>query len=93
MLNRSATTQLDMFAEDEPSVDRPAPAVVHPDPDRIRGRLARILGEARAARTMPWDDNQRRLYEKVVPQMTGVLPEPEASQLRQEFERELKRLS
>jgi len=84
--------QLDMFAEQEAELFPAAPAVVHPDPARIRRRLARILGEARAAQSMPWDENQRRLYEKVVPQMCLALPEPEAAQLRLEFERELERL-
>jgi hypothetical protein len=82
-----------MFGPDEPELFSGAPAVVHPDPDRIRSRLARILGEARAARSMPWDENQRRLYEKVVPQMSLALPEPEAAQFRMEFARELARLS
>lgn len=88
-----ARAQLDMFAEEETELFPAAPAVVHPDPDRIRRRLARILGEARAAESMPWDGNQRRLYEKVVPQMSRALPEPEGLQVRQEFERELARLS
>lgn len=85
--------QLDMFAEDEAELFPAAPAIAYPDPERIRGRLARILGEARAADTMPWDSNQRRLYEQVVPQMCLVLPEHEGVQLRLEFERELARLS
>jgi hypothetical protein len=81
-----------MFAEDDAELFPASPAVVYPDPDRIRRRLARILGEARAAQSMPWDSNQRRLYEKVVPQMSLALPEPEGAQIRLEFERELERL-
>jgi hypothetical protein len=50
------------------------------------------LDEARAAETMPWDSNRRRLYEKIVPQMVLALPEDEAAQLRMEFEAELARL-
>lgn len=88
-----ARVQLDMFAEDEAELFPAAPAVVHPDPDRIRRRLARILGEARAAESMPWDSNQRRLYEKVVPQMSLALPDEEAAQIRLDFARELERLS
>jgi hypothetical protein len=85
--------QLDMFAEEATPLFAGAPAVVHPDPDRIRRRLARILDEARAAESMPWDNNQRRLYEQVVPQMSLALPEAEGDRLRMEFERELARLS
>lgn len=85
--------QLDMFAADEAVLFRSAPAVVHPDPERIRRRLARILGEARTAQSMPWDDNQRRLYEQVVPQMSLALPQAEGDRFRLEFERELARLS
>ncbi|MEP7241792.1 MAG: hypothetical protein ABI697_12975, partial [Devosia sp.] len=77
-----AKAQLDMFAEGEAELFPGAPVSVGPDPDRIRRRLARIMGEARAASVMPWDDNQRRLYEQVVPQMSLVLPEPEGAQVR-----------
>ena len=84
--------QLDMFAEQEAELLPAAPAVFHPDPDRIRRRLARILDEARAAETMPWDDNQLRLYEKVVPQMSLALPEAEAAQFKLAFEAEVRRL-
>lgn len=84
--------QLDMFA-DEADLLPSAPVVFRPDADRVRRRLARILTEARAAATMPWDDNQLRLYEKVVPQMSLALPEAEAAQFRLEFEAEVARLS
>ena len=85
--------QLDMFGTEAAELFPAAPAIVHPDPERIRRRLARILAEARAAQTMPWDGNQRRLYEQVVPQMTRALPEDEGTRLRLEFERELVRLA
>jgi hypothetical protein len=84
--------QLDMFGENQPELFLAAPAVVHPDPERIRLRLGRILGEARAAAAMPWDDNRRRLYEELVPQMSGSLPAAEAAQIVAEFGRELIRL-
>ena len=83
--------QLDMFAEEADRLPG-GPAAFRPDPDRIQRRLARILGEARAAEAMPWDLNQRRLYEQVVPQMCLALPEAEAARFRLEFERELERL-
>jgi hypothetical protein len=84
--------QLDIFGADEAELFPGSPPVVHPDPNRIRKRLARILGEARAADVMPWDLNRRRLYEKIVPQMSLALPEPEAAQFVLEFEREMERL-
>ena len=87
-----AKAQLEMFEAEQAELFPAAPAVAYPDPERIRRRLARILGEARAAETMPWDLNQRRLYEKVVPQMCLSLPEDEAAQLRLAFEAEIKRL-
>jgi hypothetical protein len=92
-VNGLARAQLDMFGVDEPELAPPSPAVVHPDPDRIRLRLTRILTEARAADAMPWDINRRRLYEKIVPQMSLALPEPEAAQFVLAFERELRRLT
>lgn len=76
----------------EPDLSSGAPAVVHPDPDRIRGRLARILAEARAAESMPWDANQQRLYEMIVPRMSRALSEDEAARIVAEFEREMARL-
>lgn len=87
-----AHAQLDMFGVDEPELYPAAPAIVHPDPERIRLRLARILGEARGAEAMPWDENRRRLYLKIVPQMSLALPEPEAARFVMEFEREMARL-
>jgi hypothetical protein len=84
--------QLDMFAAEEAELFPTAPVVFRPDPDRVRRRLARILNEARAAETMPWDEAQLRLYEKVVPQMSLALSEEEAAQFRLEFEAELERL-
>lgn len=84
--------QLEMFPDVENELFPAEPVVFHPDPERIRRRLANILREARAAESMPWDGNTRRLYEKIVPQMALALPEPEAAQLRMEFENELKRL-
>jgi hypothetical protein len=69
----------------------PAPAY-RPDPDKVRSRLYRILSEARAAQTLPWDSTRVSLYRTIFPQMTLWLPEDEAVQLRLEFEAELTRL-
>jgi hypothetical protein len=78
-------SQPDLFgAETAPSY--------RPDPDKVRSRLRRILAEARAARTLPWDPTRVSLYRTIFPQMTLWLPEQEAAQLRFEFESEMMRL-
>lgn len=87
-----AKAQLDFFASDAPELKPAAPAVVYPDADRIRGRLARILEEARSADAMPWDGNQQRLYEMIVPRMCLSLPVDEAATVVAAFEREMARL-
>jgi hypothetical protein len=58
----------------------------------VRARLHRILDEARAARTMPWDWGRASLYRTIFPQLTLWLPEEEGAQLRFAFEAELERL-
>ncbi|MGE3968679.1 MAG: hypothetical protein AB7F08_10610 [Dongiaceae bacterium] len=63
-----------------------------PDLGKVRARLQKILGEARAARTAPWDAGRLSLYRTIFPQMTLWLPEEEAARLRGEFEAELARL-
>jgi hypothetical protein len=80
-----AETQPDLFGAE------PAPAY-RPDPDKVRARLYKILAEARAAQTLPWEPTRVSLYRTVVPQMTSWLAEEEAAQLRFEFETELARL-
>ncbi len=89
-----ARQQLDLFAPKQPELfDEDAPAPVYrADPDEVRADVLRILAEARAARTMPWDYEKTRLYRTIVPQMVRWLPEEEARQLRLDFETELKRL-
>jgi hypothetical protein len=65
--------QIDLFGDEarpEPfGEDTPAP-VYRPDPDKVRARLHKILAEARAARTLPWDEESARLYRAIFPQMT-----------------------
>jgi hypothetical protein len=79
--------QPDMFADHRPD------QVSHKaSPDRVRLKLQRILAEARAAETMPWDETRLRYLRTVVPQMVNWLPEDEAAQLRFELEEEVKRL-
>jgi hypothetical protein len=77
--------QTDLFgAEDVPAY--------RPDPERVRARLHKILAEARAAQTLPWEPTRVSLYRTIFPQMTQWLPEDEGTQLRFEFETEIARL-
>jgi hypothetical protein len=73
-----------LFGEDTPDY--------RPDPEKVRARLHRILAEARAAQTFPWEPTRLSLYRTIFPQMSLWLPEEESAQLRFEFETEIKRL-
>jgi hypothetical protein len=63
-----------------------------PDTDKVRARLHKILAEARAAQTSPWESTRVSLYRTIFPRMTLWLPEDKAAQLRFEFETEMARL-
>jgi hypothetical protein len=63
-----------------------------PNPDKVRARLHRILAEAKAASTVPWDPSRVSLYRSIFPQMTLFLPEAEGAQLRFAFDAEMLRL-
>jgi hypothetical protein len=80
-----AESQSDLFGAE-------ATPAYHPDPDKVRVRLHKILAEARAAQMSPWEPTRVSLYRTIFPQMTLWLPEDEAAQLRFEFETELARL-
>ena len=69
-----------------------APPAYRPDPDKVRARLYKILGEMRSAQSMPWGWGRASLYRPIFPQMTQWLPEDEGAQLRFQFEEELARL-
>ena len=87
--------QPDLFLSDpQPELleDRPE-HVYRADPDEVRRDLLRLLAQARAAQTMPWEPRKVRLYRTIFPQMAAWLPEAEAAQLRLEFEAELERLA
>ena len=85
----------DMFSEDGQSdlfgAKENAPTY-RPDPDKVRSRLHKILAEARAAQTFPWEPSRVSLYRTIFPQMALWLPEDESSQLCFDFETELARL-
>jgi hypothetical protein len=90
----SSPRQGDLFGHDQPDPsdeDQETP-VYRADPDEVRADLLRILAEARAAKTMPWDPSKLSLYRLIFPQMTNWLPEDEGAQLRFEFMEQLKRL-
>ena len=86
----------DLFGEedDQPDLFGPAeaPPAYRPDPDKVRSRLQKILAEARAASTLPWEPTTVTLYRTIFPEMTQYLPEDEGAQLRFEFETEISRL-
>jgi hypothetical protein len=69
----------------------PAPAY-RPDADKVRGRLHKILAEARSAQKFPWEPTRVSLYRTIFPQMTQWLPDDEGAQLRFEFDTEIARL-
>jgi len=86
--------QPDLFLSDaQPELleDRPE-HVYRADPDEVRRDLLRLLAEARAAETMPWEPRKVRLFKTIFPQMSGWLPDDEAKQLCFEFAAELARL-
>ena len=86
--------QASLFAaEDQPDMFGTEPTPVYrPNADKVRARLHKLLGEARAARTLPWDRSTLSLYRTIFPQMALFLPEGEGAQLRLAFEAELSRL-
>lgn len=63
-----------------------------PDPEKVRARLHKILAEARGAQKFPWEPTRVSLYRTIFPQMSLWLPEEESTQLRFEFETEIRRL-
>jgi hypothetical protein len=87
--------QQDLFGFGQTELDLEAArakTVVHPNPDRVRAKLNKVLAEIRAASEMPWDDDTLGYHQLVFPQMSRSLPEEEAAQLRFEFEEKVKRL-
>jgi len=90
----ASNRQPDLFLSDpqhELLEDRPE-HVYRADPDEVRRDLLRLLAEARAAKTMPWEPRKVRLFKTIFPQMSGWLPEDEAKQLCFEFAAEIARL-
>ena len=69
------------------------PVVFRADPEKVRVKLLRLLDEARAASSMPWDKATLGYHQQVFPQMSRWLPDEEAAQLCFAFEAEIRRLS
>ena len=86
--------QMDLFGDSEPELPgvESASAIYRADPDEVRSELLRVLAQARAAQSLPWDTRRTLYWRTVFPQMTNWLPEEEAAQLRFEFETEIRRL-
>lgn len=94
MRDMKSAHQHDLFHDEEQSElfdDAPTP-VYQPNPDEVRAELQRILAEARAAKSLPWEPRRTALYQTIFPQMTRCLPDDEGAQLRFEFETQLARL-
>jgi hypothetical protein len=68
------------------------PTVYRADPEVVRAKLLRLLAEAKAAESLPWDRKTTRYWQTVFPQMANWLPDEEADQLRLEFRSEMARL-
>ena len=67
------------------------PPVEH-TPDTIRAKMLTILGEARAAQTMPWTPRVLRSHTAMFPYMAEWLEEGEGRQLLLDFKGEMDRL-
>ena len=81
-----STTQGELF-------EAPQKPAYRPNLDKVRARLEKLLAEARAAQTMPWEPSQLSLYRLIFPQMTLWLPEDEGRQYRLSFDAEMQRLA
>jgi hypothetical protein len=75
--------QIDLFGKEEEQPDLFGPEAAapayRPDPDKVRARLHKILGEARTAKSFPWEPTRVSLYRTIFPQMTLWLPEEEGA--------------
>jgi hypothetical protein len=77
--------QTDLFA------GAPQP-IWRPDPEKVRNRLRRILGEARAASALPWEPARLDLNRIVVEDAARWLPQDEAAEWKAAFYAALERL-
>lgn len=68
------------------------PPIEH-TPETIRARMLEILGEARAAKAMPWTPRLLRSHTAMFPYMAEWLEEQEGRQLLLDFKAEMDRLN
>jgi hypothetical protein len=59
-------------------VERTA-AAYRADPDEVRAELRRLLAQARAAQSFPWDARRTLYWRTIFLQMTNWLPDEEAA--------------
>ena len=71
---------------------RPISPLVQHTPETIRAKMLAILGEARAADTMPWTPRLIRSHTAMFPYMAEWLEEREAKQFLLDFKAEMDRL-
>jgi len=81
-------TQADLFA----GISNAEPPPYRPDPDKVRARLERIIGQAREAQSVPWEPTRLSLYRTIVPDMARFLPDEEAARWCAAFDAEMARL-
>lgn len=71
----------------------PTAQTYRPDPERVRRRIDRILGELRAEISAgSWEYGRASFFRMVFSKLTCWLPEDEAARLNAEFEAEMARL-
>jgi hypothetical protein len=85
------SAQGSLFGEGENRMASPQKSD-QPDPVVIRKRLHDVLAKAKAANTMPWNENDAGVWQTIFPNMANWLPDDEAGKLRAEFAREMERL-
>ena len=84
--------QFSLFGEGEDRIPHPKPQEFVPDIPRICGRLLAVLEAARAAPAKPWSEEDGRMWQTVLPNMSKWLPDDERDQLCFEFAQEIERL-
>ena len=65
--------------------------IPRPDPEDVRRELLDILRLLRESDEFPWTPAEFRSWRFVFPQMTNWLPDDEASELKENFRREIDR--
>ena len=82
----SRDTQPDLFAGE------PVQPAYVPNPEYVRNRLRKVIGEMRGANSFPWERTQVALFRTIIPRMTYHLPDEEGARWREEFDAEMARL-